>query len=114
MGRSVFSGIWFVVSAMWTLSTSRQRLYLLTILINIFYLFSVVFMASVWELNCHTVYYWKRCNELNKYYYRKLLINTYGILKFPWLIHKVHNHIRISSSSRQNSWNLLSYCTHFL
>jgi hypothetical protein len=27
-----------------------------TVLINIFYLFCVVFMASVRELNCHTLY----------------------------------------------------------
>jgi hypothetical protein len=39
-----------------TFCRSRRGLYWVMVLINIFYLFCVVFMAPVRELNCHTVY----------------------------------------------------------
>jgi hypothetical protein len=50
-GRTVFLGIWFIVWATCTLCWSRWELFWLMVLMNFFFRFCLVFMASVWELN---------------------------------------------------------------
>jgi hypothetical protein len=86
MERSVFSGIQFIVWAMQTFCGSGQEQYWVMILINI-YRFCVIFMASVRELNFHTVYLYKQPLLLGN----RLLTHTNGLTEKRLSLHSPHD-----------------------